>query len=154
MEGGERAQWRSIKKIGKVEISGEGYHSRRESSGDGCVRTILEIMSLISSWWVGWLWGFRSSFSWQSLTAAISRPSFHSATLHAFSVILYLWTAKKTCAPAEFACLNGQCVPGRWRCDGEPECPDGSDEAEETCSKLKHSAATIKLLLQETPLPG
>ncbi|KAM7378967.1 hypothetical protein PAMP_004552 [Pampus punctatissimus] len=43
--------------------------------------------------------------------------------------------ARKTCAPAEFACLNGQCVPGRWRCDGEPECPDGSDEAEETCSK-------------------
>uniref|UniRef100_A0A671V3C8 LDL receptor related protein 8 n=1 Tax=Sparus aurata TaxID=8175 RepID=A0A671V3C8_SPAAU len=42
---------------------------------------------------------------------------------------------RKTCAPAEFACLNGQCVPGRWRCDGEPECPDGSDEAEETCSK-------------------
>uniref|UniRef100_A0A672I9D3 LDL receptor related protein 8 n=1 Tax=Salarias fasciatus TaxID=181472 RepID=A0A672I9D3_SALFA len=43
--------------------------------------------------------------------------------------------ARKTCAPEEFACLNGQCVPGRWRCDGEPECPDGSDEAEETCSK-------------------
>uniref|UniRef100_A0A667ZWB9 LDL receptor related protein 8 n=1 Tax=Myripristis murdjan TaxID=586833 RepID=A0A667ZWB9_9TELE len=38
----------------------------------------------------------------------------------------------KTCAPSEFACLNGQCVPGRWRCDGEPECPDGSDEAEAT----------------------
>uniref|UniRef100_A0A3Q2YM33 EGF-like domain-containing protein n=1 Tax=Hippocampus comes TaxID=109280 RepID=A0A3Q2YM33_HIPCM len=38
-------------------------------------------------------------------------------------------TSRKTCAPAEFACLNGQCVPGRWRCDGEPECPDGSDEA-------------------------
>uniref|UniRef100_A0A668AFE8 LDL receptor related protein 8 n=1 Tax=Myripristis murdjan TaxID=586833 RepID=A0A668AFE8_9TELE len=40
--------------------------------------------------------------------------------------------ARKTCAPSEFACLNGQCVPGRWRCDGEPECPDGSDEAEAT----------------------
>uniref|UniRef100_A0A4W4FF19 EGF-like domain-containing protein n=1 Tax=Electrophorus electricus TaxID=8005 RepID=A0A4W4FF19_ELEEL len=42
---------------------------------------------------------------------------------------------KKTCAPSDFACENGQCVPGRWRCDGEPECPDGSDEAEATCSK-------------------
>lgn len=62
-------------------------------------------------------------------------------TLHILTVILCLrfslslCAARKTCAPAEFACLNGQCVPGRWRCDGEPECPDGSDEAEETCSK-------------------
>lgn len=54
---------------------------------------------------------------------------------HTPSSPLFFCLAKKTCAPAEFACLNGQCVPGRWRCDGEPECPDGSDEAEETCSK-------------------
>uniref|UniRef100_A0A672MYF6 Low-density lipoprotein receptor-related protein 8-like n=1 Tax=Sinocyclocheilus grahami TaxID=75366 RepID=A0A672MYF6_SINGR len=34
-----------------------------------------------------------------------------------------------------FACKNGQCLPARWRCDGEPECPDGSDEADSTCSR-------------------
>ncbi|KAJ8376260.1 hypothetical protein SKAU_G00068400 [Synaphobranchus kaupii] len=44
-------------------------------------------------------------------------------------------TAKKTCATTDFACKNGQCVPARWRCDGEPECPDGSDEADSTCSR-------------------
>uniref|UniRef100_A0A8C4S778 Low density lipoprotein receptor-related protein 8, apolipoprotein e receptor n=1 Tax=Erpetoichthys calabaricus TaxID=27687 RepID=A0A8C4S778_ERPCA len=37
-----------------------------------------------------------------------------------------------TCAPTDFACRNGQCVPARWRCDGEAECSDGSDEAETT----------------------
>uniref|UniRef100_A0A8C4S884 Low density lipoprotein receptor-related protein 8, apolipoprotein e receptor n=1 Tax=Erpetoichthys calabaricus TaxID=27687 RepID=A0A8C4S884_ERPCA len=43
--------------------------------------------------------------------------------------------SKMTCAPTDFACRNGQCVPARWRCDGEAECSDGSDEAETTCSK-------------------
>lgn len=44
-------------------------------------------------------------------------------------------TARKTCATTDFACKNGQCVPARWRCDGEPECADGSDEADAICSK-------------------
>lgn len=65
-----------------------------------------------------------------------------------------LWAARKTCAPAEFACLNGQCVPGRWRCDGEPECPDGSDEAEETCSKWNHSADHITCSIKHFECPS
>uniref|UniRef100_A0A672MZX1 Low-density lipoprotein receptor-related protein 8-like n=1 Tax=Sinocyclocheilus grahami TaxID=75366 RepID=A0A672MZX1_SINGR len=44
-------------------------------------------------------------------------------------------SSKKTCATTDFACKNGQCLPARWRCDGEPECPDGSDEADSTCSR-------------------
>ncbi|KAL1022798.1 hypothetical protein UPYG_G00032470 [Umbra pygmaea] len=48
---------------------------------------------------------------------------------------MYLEQAKKTCATTDFACKNGQCVPQRWRCDGEPECADGSDEADATCSR-------------------
>uniref|UniRef100_A0A671PIH0 Low-density lipoprotein receptor-related protein 8-like n=1 Tax=Sinocyclocheilus anshuiensis TaxID=1608454 RepID=A0A671PIH0_9TELE len=52
-----------------------------------------------------------------------------------------IWTLgccleSNTCAPSEFACANGQCVPGRWWCDGEPECPDGSDEADATCRNI------------------
>lgn len=54
-------------------------------------------------------------------------------------MVFLMWcfpsTAKKTCATTDFTCKNGQCVPARWRCDGEPECADGSDEADAICSK-------------------
>uniref|UniRef100_A0A669DX38 Low density lipoprotein receptor-related protein 8, apolipoprotein e receptor n=1 Tax=Oreochromis niloticus TaxID=8128 RepID=A0A669DX38_ORENI len=46
-----------------------------------------------------------------------------------------LYTAKKTCAATDFTCKNGQCLPARWRCDGEVECADGSDEADSICSR-------------------
>uniref|UniRef100_A0A3B5RAN3 Low density lipoprotein receptor-related protein 8, apolipoprotein e receptor n=1 Tax=Xiphophorus maculatus TaxID=8083 RepID=A0A3B5RAN3_XIPMA len=49
--------------------------------------------------------------------------------------ISFISTAKKTCATTDFACKNGQCLPARWRCDGEPECADGSDEADAICSR-------------------
>uniref|UniRef100_A0A673XLF5 Low density lipoprotein receptor-related protein 8, apolipoprotein e receptor n=1 Tax=Salmo trutta TaxID=8032 RepID=A0A673XLF5_SALTR len=52
-----------------------------------------------------------------------------------FGRVFVKWAAKKTCATTDFACENGQCVPQRWRCDGEPECADGSDEADATCSR-------------------
>lgn len=40
---------------------------------------------------------------------------------------------KKTCAEADFVCYNGQCIPKRWHCDGEPDCEDGSDESVDIC---------------------
>uniref|UniRef100_A0A7N5P746 LDL receptor related protein 8 n=1 Tax=Ailuropoda melanoleuca TaxID=9646 RepID=A0A7N5P746_AILME len=44
-------------------------------------------------------------------------------------------TTKRTCADSDFTCGNGHCIPERWKCDGEEECPDGSDESETTCTK-------------------
>ncbi|XP_019632196.1 PREDICTED: titin-like [Branchiostoma belcheri] len=37
------------------------------------------------------------------------------------------------CTETEFRCADLTCVPGEWHCDGEPDCPDGSDESPEEC---------------------
>ncbi|KAL0190105.1 hypothetical protein M9458_012803, partial [Cirrhinus mrigala] len=36
--------------------------------------------------------------------------------------------AVPTCRPDEFTCKDGSCVPGMRQCDGNPDCPDRSDE--------------------------
>ncbi|MGH0190245.1 UNVERIFIED_CONTAM: hypothetical protein FKN15_043345 [Acipenser sinensis] len=35
---------------------------------------------------------------------------------------------ERTCSPAEFLCLNGECQEPEWVCDGWNDCSDGSDE--------------------------
>lgn len=37
-------------------------------------------------------------------------------------------TVPPTCGPNEFQCKTDQCVHSAWKCDGEVECEDGSDE--------------------------
>ena len=40
------------------------------------------------------------------------------------------------CPEHEFKCVkSGRCIHGAWKCDGDADCMDGSDEAEETCHK-------------------
>ena len=42
----------------------------------------------------------------------------------------------QTCKGGEFSCFeSSQCIAWRWTCDGEEDCPDGSDESNSVCSE-------------------
>lgn len=37
------------------------------------------------------------------------------------------------CEESQFPCSNGRCIPLLWKCDGDEDCSDGSDES--ACGK-------------------
>lgn len=38
-------------------------------------------------------------------------------------------TPPAKCSASEMQCLSGECIHMKWRCDGDPDCKDSSDEA-------------------------
>jgi len=47
-------------------------------------------------------------------------------------------TPTPQCPSNKFACQNEACIPNNWRCDGETDCLDHSDETEFAgCGKCK-----------------
>ena len=66
--------------------------------------------------------------------------------------IFFFWwfSGTITCAADMFSCQGSRaCVPRHWLCDGERDCPNGSDELSTAgCGMNMHEAVYERMLLQ------
>lgn len=61
-------------------------------------------------------------------------------------VFIY-FTGLLKCADSDFQCANQQqCIPLRWKCDGEFDCADESDEESLMCSKSLSLVISVSLV--------
>lgn len=67
-------------------------------------------------------------------------PSLHAASF--LCTFLSRHPDAIACDVGEFSCHDrATCVPRAWLCDGEPDCPDDSDESDQTCKSPISSTA-------------
>ena len=52
-----------------------------------------------------------------------------------FALVVVICTAHlvQGCGENQFRCANGGCIGASYKCDGDEDCQDGSDETSETC---------------------
>lgn len=48
--------------------------------------------------------------------------------VHGLITVVSLIGTPSPCEPNEFKCRNGRCALKLWRCDGDNDCEDNSDE--------------------------
>lgn len=53
-----------------------------------------------------------------------------------FFALCLPWCPVRTCPLDEFQCNNTLCKPLAWKCDGEDDCGDNSDENPEECGEV------------------
>ena len=68
----------------------------------------------------------------QLLVTAIPPPPLHPLPCFSFAANPS-YIPPPQCQPGEFACKNNRCIQERWKCDGDNDCLDNSDEAPELC---------------------
>ena len=49
-------------------------------------------------------------------------------------------TQKSCYRDLEFTCTSGECIPSSWKCDGNFDCEDRSDEATTLCEMQQSEA--------------